>query len=140
MNIFLKVKVSTLAAEARIIRNLERSRQKQFIKAKERGVVQHGAHDDKTRSLYLHRVQLLRPTIRANHLAYGFLRGREYGQMEQFAYTEPNWKEIEKVVTRFASGDERDVQQSLAEWLEAAKKVRKQHVKEIRKRAVKEAA
>lgn len=66
---FLKVKIKSLAEEARIIRLEER-------RAKARG-------DYETlTSLYLHRTKDVRNEARATQLAYGFLKGRTRSEIE----------------------------------------------------------
>jgi len=87
----MKIKIKQLASEAKDIRNEERRSTKQT-----------------RRSLYLHRVNDIRPYARLNYLAYGFLRGRSYQQLERDARIKPNWKEVEKLVKRF--GVIRDVE------------------------------
>ena len=52
--------------------------------------------------MYFHRTKELRPTIRENHLAYGFLKGRTYRQMEQHPKTEPNWNNVLKHINKFS--------------------------------------
>lgn len=61
---FLKVKLKSLAEEAKIIK-FEEKRNK---KAREQ--------------LYLHRIQVVRTEARATLLAYGFIRKRKYKQLE----------------------------------------------------------
>lgn len=61
----LRVKLKSLAEEARIIRREERRTWGQLRE-----------------ELHLHRVRDVRTEARATHLAYGFLRGRTLEQME----------------------------------------------------------
>jgi hypothetical protein len=88
----LKVKVSSLAAEQRIIRNLERAKLRQLRAT--RGWAEKWANNepeklsnyqqlDRDRNdLYNHRTWLVRRAARHANLAYGFLRGRSYNQIE----------------------------------------------------------
>lgn len=85
--IYLKIKVKSLAEEARIIR---RERQKKHPFSIKEG-------------LYRHNVDVIRPEVRSAHLAYGFFKGRAYGVMENRAKTEPNWDRIEKLVKKYGS-------------------------------------
>lgn len=62
---YLKVKIKSLATEARIIKQEER---------KAKGRLREG--------LYLHRVGIVRDAARLTQLVYGFLRGRKYRQIE----------------------------------------------------------
>jgi len=80
----LKVKVKTFAAEARIIR-------KEELKATGRQRI----------SLHLHRVGIVRSGARYAQIAYGFIRGREYLQIERNAKTPPDRVRLRKEVERF---------------------------------------
>ena len=105
----LKIKISTFAAEAKIIRREERKWM--------------GDHPMRS-SLHEHRVVGLRRSCRTSSLAYGFLRERLYSTMEAFAYTSPDWNGIEKEVVRFGCpwyGTEQEVKQRFSEWLSEAK-------------------
>lgn len=140
MTIELKVKICSLAAEARIIRRLEKQKRDQARRA--RGWRQAVAVDDKGRaktkwfkevdapdtaqysddhlakyqSLRAHRILDVRKEARASQLAYGFLRGRDYKQMEQKCYTEPNWSKVQDIAERFSGEDKRIVAQRFAAW------------------------
>lgn len=104
----LKIKISTFAAEARIIRREERKWR--------------GEHLMRT-SLHEHRVVNLRKVTRTSLLAYGFLRDRPYKVMEKFAYSQPDWAGVEKEVIRFGTiyDTEQNLKQRFAEWLAEAK-------------------
>ena len=80
----LRVKLKSLAAEARIIR-LEEQRT-------------HGTLRDQ---LYLHRAGPVRAAARATHLAYGFIRGRTLDQMEPTRYSEPDWDKINAMLKKY---------------------------------------
>lgn len=82
---FLKVKLKTLTEEARIIRKEE-----------------FRAYDTNLRNeLVAHRRGPVRSEARATHVAYGFLRGRDYAQVEGRAYSAPNWSKVESMVKRY---------------------------------------
>jgi hypothetical protein len=53
-------------------------------------------------------------------LAYGFLRGKSYKQIEKKAYEPPNWTVIEQMAKRFGGLDSRVLLQRFAEWKDAA--------------------
>jgi hypothetical protein len=100
MNVFLKVKIKSLAAEAVIIRKEER---------RHRG-------DTKT-SLHTHRIIDVRREARAALLAYGFLRGRAYVAMERPTPRErPAWQRVEHLVKKYGTDDIRDRMQRFSEW------------------------
>lgn len=80
----LKVKVISLADEARTIRRLE---------AKAKHVIQSELHE--------HRVKQVRWAARDAHIAYGFVKGRTWKQMEATAKSEPNWKAIIAMVEKY---------------------------------------
>lgn len=73
----LKVKIKSLAAEARIIRQEER---------RSRGRLRD--------SLALHRKGVVREEARYSQLAYGFIRGRRYEQLE----TSPKGVDIRRLM------------------------------------------
>jgi hypothetical protein len=67
----LKIKIKSLAAEARIIHQEERKVKKQY------------PHGHPLREqMYLHRIREVREECRASLLAYNFIRGRTYAQTE----------------------------------------------------------
>ncbi len=83
--VYLKVKVKSLAAEARIIRTEER-RNKYFRSG-----------------LAEHRKTVVRSAARHALLAYGFLRGRKYEEIERTAQTPPNWDRVKKMVKKYGT-------------------------------------
>ena len=86
----LRVKVKSLAAEAKIIRCEER---------KSRGMLRY--------QLKNHRRTVVRKAARAAHLALGFIRGRSLEEMEPKRRPEPPWitahrrAEVAKLVARY---------------------------------------
>ncbi len=80
----LKVKIKSLAAEAKIIR-LEETRSK----------------GNQRQSLYFHRIYDVRQEARLSQLAYAFLRGREYSQVESKNSKPVNWDRLIKLVDKF---------------------------------------
>lgn len=87
---FLKVKIKSLAAESRIIRQEE---------LRSRG--------DLRNSLRLHRVNDVRHECRATLIAYNFLRGITYQRMEPNALLLPKvreeflWKRVKTMVEKY---------------------------------------
>lgn len=109
MQLHLKVKVASLAAEARIIRKLE-------LRLKRKGV--RGDHPSRM-SLSSHRRFVVRRECRLSHLAYGFLRGRPYKAMEAKTHdplTKADWDRVAKMVEKYGSGDPRASMQKFEEW------------------------
>lgn len=82
--LFLKIKIKSLAAESRIIRWEER---------RTNGVVRD--------ELASHRMCVVRRASRHTHIAYGLIKGRTYDQIERTARTEPDWKEVKKMLTKY---------------------------------------
>lgn len=106
----LKIKLKTLAAEAKFIRKEERK----ALEAGRKGL--HADRDDYERhyrayeSLREHRTGIVRHHARLNNLAYGFLRGRSYAEMEPHTRTELDLKYVKKLVERFGTRED------LARW------------------------
>ena len=84
---YLKVKIKSLAEEARIIRKETKKARNLSIK----------------NGLALHRTGVVRTEARLTQLAYGFLRGLEYLQMEQKAHTSPDWARVRKMVAKYCT-------------------------------------
>jgi hypothetical protein len=86
--IFLKVKIKSLAAEAKIIRFHER-------KANGGTALRSSLHG--------HRVHPVRHEARHALLVYAFLRGKKLSQVEQKSKTPPDKKRLKDLVKRFGS-------------------------------------
>lgn len=86
---YLKVKIKSLAEEARIIRKETKRAKSVSIK----------------NGLRLHNIYVVRTEARHTHLAYGFLRGREYRTMEPklVRAPEPDWDKVRRMVERYGS-------------------------------------
>lgn len=80
----LRVKVKSLAEEARIIR---REEQRTYGRLRE--------------ELHKHRVIDVRREARAANLAYGFIRGRTHEQMEGSRKTEPDWEKVRRLCKKY---------------------------------------
>ena len=116
MKTFLKIKGLSLAAEARILKRLEKSRM----------------HPKLRENIHLHRVHQVRSEARSTHLALGFLRGTSYLKMElplmdfhkegrqlHTTKTRPDWKRIEQLVRKYGPKyfeSEQDMMQKFVEW------------------------
>ena len=108
MQVYLKVKICSLAAEARIIRSLEKRR---------RGP-KYGPGAERA-GLWMHRTKGIRYEARCSQLAYGFLRGRAYRQMERSCHKSPDWERVKNIAERFSAEDKRVIAQRFAEWRDA---------------------
>lgn len=96
------MKIKSLAAEARIIRQEE----------KKRGPL--------WGSLYLHRVLEVRPEQRAALLAYAFIRGRSYEQAEAGAKTAPPLKRAAQLAVKYGGLSRDAARGQLLEWYRGA--------------------
>lgn len=53
-------------------------------------------------TLNYHRKEELRSHARSSFLAYGFIRGLEYKQIENLSYSEPDWMEVRRLIEKFS--------------------------------------
>lgn len=88
----LRVKLKSLAEEARIIR-FEEKRTKGKLRDE----------------LHRHRVIDVRIAARNSHLAYGLIRGRTVEQVEGKAKSEPNWTEVRRLLKKYGPVREWDI-------------------------------
>jgi len=117
----LKIKIKSLAAEAKFIRHEERKTKPQ-IERKE--VTLSNGHVLRYQtgeyfSLHEHRTGTVRGTARESLLAYGYLRGRTYAQIEQKYHFPPDWKEVLKAIKRFDAAKGNLTEETFAEWFAA---------------------
>lgn len=66
--------------------------------------------------LHNHRTHNVRSESRHTQLAWGFLRGTPYLDMEQSTWTYPDLSRVQKIVNKFAEDDIRLVAQRFEEW------------------------
>lgn len=106
--LFLKVKIKTLVAESKIIKEEER---KALADPKNTTVCDsHGGapsvYNEKYTELRNHRRGPLREAARHNHLAYGALRGIPYSAMEQKIKEEniPSFTQVKIIFFTFYNG------------------------------------
>ena len=107
----LKIKLKHLAEEARIIKH-----QEQKMRGKNWG--EHSAYFRE------HRIHGVRPECRATHIAYGFLRGRTYEQIEgsakpilDYMYKDNLWKRVSMMVRMYGTEqNEMLVRTQLRNW------------------------
>jgi hypothetical protein len=99
---YLKIKIVSLAAEAVLIRKEEK----------------HWPGESWQREgLHNHRVKEVRKESRVALLAYGFLRGKKFKELERDSYTSPDWTRVIDLVTKY--GDEKDrnkISDQLKNW------------------------
>lgn len=81
----LKIKLKSLAEEARIIRKEEKKGTRFRAELEE------------------HRKGIVRYEARHTHLAYGFLRGRKLEQIEKNPKNKPDWNKVRKMIERYGA-------------------------------------
>ncbi len=91
MQVFLKVKIKSLAEEAKIIRHQERQFPREGYGVRWQ--------------LKTHRKHVVRPEARDALLAYAFLRGRAYTQVEGKCHQAPDWGNVERMVVKYGGFD-----------------------------------
>jgi hypothetical protein len=96
---FLKVKIKSLSAEARIIRIEE---------LRSRG--------DLRDALRRHRREDVRREQRATQIAYGYLRGIKLDRIEPNAKSDPDWERIKAMVKKYGSEDQRPTGPNFEAW------------------------
>jgi hypothetical protein len=116
--VFLKVKIKSLAEEARIIRHEEHRSKWRMHKDEETAItaLEWGRvhSEDLRRELHLHRVCDVRQEARAAQLAYGYVRGRKYDELEQnpkwrrSEAAEPNWHRVRDLVWKYGDFSEKE--------------------------------
>jgi hypothetical protein len=144
---YLKVKAVTLAFETRVIRKRERHtlanartlagiysrrhtlgsvRPEMPVKI-EKALAHENSRElsDEAYTLFWglqhHRKNVVRKEARDTHVALHFLRGKPYSTVEAFAYSRPNWDNIERMILTYSEGeDPRDVKQRFEQWHQTA--------------------
>lgn len=106
---FLRVKLNSLADEARHIRRYERKAKAHARHPKnDEGRAKHwdgtelpfGRTEQLRMALQQHRLNVVRPAARTAHLALAYLREIPYHRVERTCKTEPNWKQVAAVLKR----------------------------------------
>lgn len=121
MNAYLRIKIISLAFEAKAIRRDEKY---YLAKARRRAAAQKSGDQAKEIfwGLRRHRIIDVRREARASYLAYGFLRGRTYKQLEAKTYTQPDWVKVADIVRRFGELNLKvdQIKERINQWREAA--------------------
>ena len=98
MKTYLKIKIKSLAAEAVIIKR-EEQKWKKLSVFTENVKQPHPMFF----ALRQHRLDEVRTECRSAILAYGYLRGRTYQQIEAKCYEQPNWTKIVNLVSKYGN-------------------------------------
>lgn len=130
MKVYLKIKIKSLALEAETIRREEKKFKTHYEYLKSLDGLPNRDQDilDKNKSqslntrinLHEHRVNHVRKEARAALLAYGFLNGRDYQEIEGFTRTGFSWKRVEELIKKYGEGEPQKLLQQFAEWRDAA--------------------
>lgn len=101
----LTIKIKSLAAEARIIRQHEKKALAHARCRKGDEAAQRPFYD-RYAGLHGHRTGVVRDAARSALLAYGYLRGRSYDQIEGSSKTTPSWPDVDKMVLRYGGKEQ----------------------------------
>lgn len=137
--VYLKVKIKSLAEEARIIKHEEnkrkvpRVRSPQYVSppsapehrlpevrnenkarsTKRRNQPWYQMSVEELHGLHLHRIHHVRTECRLTHIAYGYLRGRDFKQVDSGRdLTQSDWDKITSMVRKYGDG----VDTNVAKW------------------------
>lgn len=83
--IMLKIKIKSLVAESRLIKNYENEKRYGFLRDE----------------LHNHRVVDVRKQARSTYIAYGLIRGKKYAVIESRVKTKPDWKRVEAMLRKY---------------------------------------
>lgn len=114
----LKIKIKSLAEEARIIRCEEK-------KFKANGRFKNSSRRTETNfELHEHRISIVRPELRNCYLAYAFIRGKKRVSVERNCYVDPNYAEIARLAYTYGYAklriiDKASFVKSLCNWIYA---------------------
>lgn len=109
MSTELKVKIKSLAAEAKIIR-AEETKLLRKVELAPKLNARTGEMEQRFRTvrnapgragLRGHRITVVRSEARHSLLAYGYLRGTAYKAMEAKCWEAPSWSSVSKMIVRF---------------------------------------
>lgn len=98
----LKVKIKSLAAEAKIIRREEQKTQDNIVRG----------------SLYSHRVGIVRDEARLSQLAYAFLRNRTYKSIEPKSKKFISVSKLSRIIKNFGGLHDDDLYLKVEKWLQ----------------------
>ena|SRR5260221_13365701 len=125
---YLKIKVVSLAAEARLIRKDEHKQLKwaRFCKnfSTNTNALKHSDYHYRVFfGLQQHRKLDVRSESRHSNIAYGFLKGRKYSQIEKVQHNKntnpPSWDRVWNLVRKFGEGSSDELRDRFVEWKSA---------------------
>lgn len=68
--------------------------------------------------LHQHRIEDVRKEARNTCLAYGFLKGKTYNEIEKKVKTKPDWRRVMQLVLKYGEGDPEIMKQQFKKWQE----------------------
>lgn len=113
----LKIKEKSLSAEQKMIRLEEKKHKWRMRALRAKNTTRTYVTD--TTELRQHRLELRRE-IRSSHIANGFLRGRTYREIENFSWTQPDWKRIQRLIEKYSGEEPQVALQRLSQWMDGA--------------------
>lgn len=122
----LLIKTRSLALEGALIHQNETRLKRKIARAKASSHPDRDKTIDRLRadraSLNHHRRYHVRGYARSAFLAYGFLKGRSYAEMEAKRYSDPRWDAIEAMILKHGAraGNAQALKQSFEQWKQEA--------------------
>jgi hypothetical protein len=137
---YLKVKQKHIGTEKNIIRHQELKWKEKARAAKERAAAEEAKKEklltvrdhylNRVHGLYDHRINIVRPEARATNIAYGYLRGHSYSEVEnnviennfRLAGFSPSyakkklWNRVFKIVSDFSDLDLETAEREVKAW------------------------
>lgn len=118
-NLELKIKIRSLAEEARIIRAYEHKLIKQARNCHRKELLEEEATTRRLFSnIHAHRTIIIRDEARASQLVAAFAKGKySYKEIEPFSRTDPKWDKADAILARFTSfAEKNEAARLFREW------------------------
>lgn len=119
MKSYLRVKIKSLAEEARIIRLEERRLLERASRGRDRQGLESWLQgiDQERNGLYLHRIRDVRGEARAANLAYAFVRARPYAVVEPAGSSPIPFNRVADLVAKYGYIARAQAVEQLKAWL-----------------------
>jgi hypothetical protein len=119
---YLKIKAVSLTAEAKLIRKDEIKMLKASLDSAAKGKTQIAEKQEAIfKGLQWHRIWDVRNEARITNIAYGFLRGHEYKDIERNTTKEIRWSRVEGLVLKYGEGDIDELHDRFLDWKKRAR-------------------
>jgi hypothetical protein len=114
---YLKIKAVSLTAEAKLIRKDEIKMLKASMESAAKGKSKIAEKQEAIfKGLQWHRIWDVRNEARVTNIAYGFLRGHEYKNIERNTTKKIRWRRVEDLAMRYGEGDITELQFRFQDW------------------------